>query len=152
LEFPQNIHYDAQMYSAMNLTSYRYSAMVGGAYQIISIALALVLVYFVRNRPSLRWTLTGTLFLILGLIIRVGLVAPVNIQIASAVRTVPESVPTLWMDVSTQWEFGHIAGFVAQLIGFSALLYSVLTETPENMSPADRTESEFSRPHVVRPR
>jgi hypothetical protein len=33
LELPQKMQYDAQMYSAVNTTMYRYFAIVGGAYQ-----------------------------------------------------------------------------------------------------------------------
>jgi hypothetical protein len=135
LELPQKLHYTEQMYSAVNTTLYRYFAIIGGMYQIGSIAMALILVYLVRERrPSFQWTMTGALFLAAALAIWIGLVEPVNRQIGSALRDMPDSVPALWQQVRNQWEFGHAAGFFTQLIGFCALMYSVLVETPERLS------------------
>jgi hypothetical protein len=34
------------------------------------------------------------------------------------------------MHLRDRWEYGHAAGFVLQLFGFSALVISVLVETP----------------------
>jgi len=131
LEFPQKMHYSEQMYTAVNTTLYRYFAIVGGVYQIASIALALILVYLVRrHKPAFQWTLAGALCLAAAFVIWLATVAPVNSQIGAAWRSVPDSVPQLWMELRNRWEFGHAAGFVAQLIGFSALVYSVLVETP----------------------
>ncbi len=38
--------------------------------------------------------------------------------------------PAEWMRIREQWEYTHAARFVLQLAGFSALLVSVLAETP----------------------
>jgi hypothetical protein len=66
LELPQKMQYDAQMYSAVNTTLYRYFAIFGGVYQVGSIAAAAILTFLVRRRsPSFGWTLTGALLLLL---------------------------------------------------------------------------------------
>jgi hypothetical protein len=62
-------------------------------------------------------------------------VAPVNAAVAEALRADPESVPQVWMRLQSRWEYGHVAGFVVQLVGFAALLVGVLIETPSAGSP-----------------
>jgi hypothetical protein len=132
LELPQKMQYDAQLYAAVNTTLYRYFAMVGGVYQIGSIVAAAGLVFLVRTqRPAFRWTLAGALCLLLAFGLWLAVVAPVNSKVAEALRSAPESVPTVWMRLRTRWEYGHAAGFVMQLVGFCALLLSVLVETPK---------------------
>src|SRR5262245_4988251 len=119
LELPQKMQYDAPMYAAVNTTLYRYFAIVGGAYQVGSIVVAAVLTFLVRKRqPSFGWTLTGAVCLLLAFGIWLTVVAPVNSQVAEALRSAPASVPTVWMQLRNQWEYGHAAGFVMQLVGF----------------------------------
>ena len=133
LELPQKMGYEAQLYSAVNTSLYRYFAIVGGAYQVSSIVAAVVLVFLVRQRrAAFRWTLAGALCLLLAFGIWLAVVAPVNSEVAGAWRSTPESVPALWMQLRHRWEYGHAAGFVVQLVGFSALVLSVLLETPKD--------------------
>ena len=110
------MQYDAQTYTAVNGTLYRYFAIVGGTYQLGSIIAAAVLAWLVRKRrPPHGWTLA--------------VVAPVNSVVGEALRSAPDSVPALWMQLRYRWEYGHAAGFAVQLIGFAALLISLLVET-----------------------
>jgi hypothetical protein len=133
LELPQKTQYDAQMYAAVNTTLYRYFAIVGGIYQVGSIVMAAVLTFLVRKRwPSFGWTLTGACCLLLAFGIWLAVVAPVNSQVAAAFRSAPESVPAVWMRLRNRWEYGHVAGFIVQLVGLCALLLSVLVETPQS--------------------
>jgi hypothetical protein len=133
LELPQKMQYNAQLYSAVNTTLYRYFAIVGGAYQVGSIVAAVVLAFLVRKRrASVMWTLVGALCLLLAFGIWLTVVAPVNSAVAEAWRSAPESVPALWMQLRHRWEYGHAAGFVVQLVGFCALVLSVLVETPKD--------------------
>jgi hypothetical protein len=132
LELPQKMQYDAQMYTAVNGTLYRYFAIIGGVYQLSSIAAAAIVLFLVRKQRSFEWTLAGALCLLLAFGIWLTVVAPVNSEIAGLLRAAPDSVPEAWMRLRNQWEYGHAAGFGVQLIGLSALLISVLMETPAN--------------------
>ena len=133
LELPQKMQYDAQMYSAVNTTLYRYFAIIGGVYQVGSIVAAAILVFLVRKRrPSFRWTLSGALCLLLAFGLWLTVVAPVNGEVAEALRTAPASVPAVWMRLRNRWEYGHTAGFGVQLVGLCTLMLSVLVETPKN--------------------
>jgi hypothetical protein len=131
LELPQKIHYDAHMYSAVNTTLYRYFAIVGGAYQVGSIVFAAVLTVLVRKRwPSFGWTAAGAFCLVLAFGVWLAVVEPVNVKISEALQAAPASVPAIWSSLRYRWEYGHVAGFVVQLFGFCALLFSALVETP----------------------
>ena len=41
------------------------------------------------------------------------------------------------MRLRNQWEYGHAAGFIAQLVGLCTLVLSVLVETPQNPPQED---------------
>jgi Domain of unknown function (DUF1772) len=131
LELPQKMQYGPALYSAVNTTLYRYFATVGGAYQVTSIVAAGVLAFLVRRHvPAYQWTLFAAVCLGLALVSWTLLVAPVNNQIAAALERAPQSVPALWMRLRDRWEYGHAAGFVIQLVGFGALVKSLLVEIP----------------------
>jgi hypothetical protein len=132
LEMPQKMQYGPELYSSVNTTMYKYFAYVGGVWQTGSIAAALILVYLVRKRrESFRWALAGAVLLVFSFVTWLAVVAPVNGQIAEAMRSAPGSVPELWMELRDRWEYGHAAGFVLQLPGLAAVVWSVVTETPE---------------------
>jgi hypothetical protein len=137
LELPQKMHYDAQMYAAVNGTLYRYFAAVGGAYQLISIVLAIVLAILVRHRrPTFQWTGLGAFFLLCAFGVWLAVVQPVNTVVAAAVSVSPDTVPSLWTQLRGRWEYGHAAGFVLQLVGFCSLVVSILVD--ENTVPDAR--------------
>jgi hypothetical protein len=134
LELPQKMQYGPQLYTSVNTTMYRYFAIVGGVYSMSSIVAAVVLAILVRNnRPVFWWTLAGVVLFVLWFFSWRALVAPVNNQVAAALQSAPESVPELWMRLRVRWEFGHATGFVIQLLGFSALVISIIIETPRRI-------------------
>jgi hypothetical protein len=140
LELPQKLQYDAQMYAAVNGTLYRYFALVGGCYQVASIVTAGVLVFMVRRRrQALTWTIAGAVSLLAAFVIWLAVVAPVNQVIADTLRVTPAAVPSVWMELRKRWEFGHAAGFAVQVIGFSALLMSLLVDTPRTTGRMPRS-------------
>ncbi|MGH7824442.1 MAG: anthrone oxygenase family protein [Candidatus Binatia bacterium] len=125
--------YEAELYSAVNTTLYRYFAIVGGFYTIASIIAAFVLAYLVRkHRPSFLWTLAGACCLLLAFVSWLVLVAPVNAEVAEAMTSAPDSVPAVWMRLRDRWEYGHATGFVITLAGLSLLLISILVDTPKS--------------------
>jgi hypothetical protein len=106
LELPQKLQYSAGMYSAVNTSLYRYFAIVGGVYQIGAIVAALVLAFLVRNKKgTFAWTAAGALLLVAAFVAWVCAVAPVNAEIAEALRMAPDSVPALCMELRERWEY-----------------------------------------------
>jgi len=119
LELQQKMQYDAEMYSAVNTTLYRYFAIIGGIYQIGSILAAVFLAFLVcKRRPSFYWTAAGALSLLLAFGIWLAVVAPVNSEVAHAIQSAPQSVPALWMRLRNRWEYGHARDSSLRLWGF----------------------------------
>jgi hypothetical protein len=133
LELPQKLAYDAQMYAAVNGSLYKYFAWVGGVYQVGAIVAAFLLVLMLRGRrPAFGWTLAGALLLLAAFVVWLVVVAPVNSEVAAALRLHPDTVPAVWTELRNRWEYGHAAGFVIQLLGLVALLISIMVETPRH--------------------
>jgi hypothetical protein len=107
---------------------------VGGVYTIASIVAAIVLAILVRGRGvTVGWMVAGAGCLLPGFVSWLTLVAPVNGAVAAAHGASPASVPALWMKLRPRWEYGHATGFVIQLMGFGALVGSILVETPRRV-------------------
>ena len=148
LELPQKMGYSAELYSMVNTTMYRYFAIIGGAYTVGSILSAAVLAALVRHRgATFRWTTVGLAFLCLAFASWLALVAPVNQRIAVALERAPDTVPAVWQLL--RWEYGHATGFVLQLVGFAALVVSVLVETPGGREPRDGNQGREDRSFAV---
>lgn len=131
LEMPQKLAYAPELYAAVNTTLYRYFAIVGGLYSMGAILAAGGLVFLLRAQPrARRWAAAGALFLVLWLASWMAIVVPVNDLVADAMVAAPERVPAIWLENRTRWEWGHAVGFVLELLGFCALLVSVLVDAP----------------------
>jgi uncharacterized membrane protein len=130
LELPQKLRYSPDFYAAVNGTLYRYFAVVGGIYITAAIASACVLVWLVRRRhPAFEWAALGALFSILSLVSWLAIVRPVNAEVARAAAAGLGSLPEVWARLQHRWEYGHVTGFILQLIAFSALAISSVIET-----------------------
>jgi hypothetical protein len=129
LELPQKMAYSIEMYSAVNTTLYRYFALVGAPYQIGSIVSAIVMAALERRRPGVfRWAGAGAALLLLAFVSWLALVQPVNAQVASALESAPDTVPSVWRQLRDRWEYGHATGFVLHLMGFCALVVAVIRD------------------------
>jgi hypothetical protein len=134
LELPQKIKYNSELYTAVNTTLYKYFAVVGGIYCIITILCCATLAIMLRHfKSTFWWSLIATVFFILWFASWLLIVEPVNNQIAQVIRTDPENVSTLWMLMREQWEYGHVVGFILQTVGFMCLVISILADTPARL-------------------
>lgn len=135
LELPSKMQYDGSLYVTIQNTLYRYFGLPGaGAFVTLGAILsAVVLSFLVRKcRPAFGWTLIGTICLLLAFpVVFFLFIEPVNIVIEQAI---PQSLPPNWMQLRNQWEYAHATNFILSLAGFSALLISVLVETPSKRS------------------
>jgi hypothetical protein len=137
LELPQKMRYPAELYAAVNGTLYRQFAIVGGSYTIGAMVAAAVLAVLARrHRAGFGWAAAGAACLVIAFVMWLGIVNPVNLRMAEALRTAPETVPQQWMLYRGRWEYGHAAGFVVQLAGFCALLVSALADARVTSAPS----------------
>ncbi|KYC43696.1 hypothetical protein WA1_00565 [Scytonema hofmannii PCC 7110] len=131
LELPPKIQYDGSLYVTIQNTLYAYFGMPGpGAFVTVGALLsAIVLVFLVRKRrPAFQWTLAGTIFLALAFpVVYFSFIESVNRVVEQAT---PQSLPPNWVALRNQWEYAHATNFGLTLISFSALLISILVDTP----------------------
>jgi hypothetical protein len=122
------------LYGAVQHSLYLYFAWVGAFAEVGAIACLVVLSVLLRNRRAVfHLTLAATLCIAAGLAVWFAVVSPANAQMAQWSR-VP--LPANWTDVRRQWEFGHAASAVLDLVGFGALVLSLVVDTPKSASQA----------------
>lgn len=130
LELPAKMNYDAALWTTLQQSLYWGFGHIGGYFEAATVFLAApVLTFLVREyRPAFQWTLAGTVcFALAFFVVFLMFTEPMNREIF---QWTPQSVPADWTRVRNQWEYSHAVRFVIHLIGFSALLISVLVETP----------------------
>lgn len=131
LELPAKMQYDAVLWTTINQSLYwQFGSFPGIFSEMGAILAAIGLTVLVRKRrPTSCWTLTGAALLTLAFVVWFMFVAPMNAEFA---QWTVDSIPANWRQVRNQWEYSHAIRFVLQLLGFSALLISVLVETSTN--------------------
>jgi hypothetical protein len=128
LELPQKMSLDAELYSRVNGSLYKYFAVIGGPLVVGSIGMTAVLAFLVRrDRKALRWAALGAGLLGASFASWLALVQPVNEAVGAAAA---EDRPQLWMKLRPRWEAGHATGFALHLLGFVSLVGSTIVDTP----------------------
>ena len=133
MQLPARMAWDQYLWVGSTVQGGLY-AMFGTIGAIIDVATVIVLgilAYFVREhgRPGFRLALSAALLFALALLLWWVLVYPVNVELA---KWVNGPVPSDWTDYRSRWEWGHAIISLLELIGFAALVASVLADTPEN--------------------
>jgi hypothetical protein len=129
LELPQKLSYSPATYALVNGSLYRWFAIVGGIYTLGAIIAAWALAWAAwRVRVALPWAVAGASLLSLAFVSWLVLVMPVNSMVGRAALAAPEELPGLWVELRPRWEFGHLVGFVLDLLGFCALAVAVVAD------------------------
>lgn len=131
MELPARMNWDADLWVGTTVEGglYVMFGTLGGAIVTLNLLALLVLAIWVwRHPPTVRWlTAAAALLFTLAFILFWIVVAPVNAEFADWTRaTVPED----WKSWRLRWELGHAVNTTLQMIGFAALAWSVLEETP----------------------
>ncbi len=127
LEMPQKMQYGEALYLSVQHSLYLYFAWVGAFAESGAVIALIALSFQVRRRPGIFGpTLLAAVCVAAGLAVWFGFVSTANTKMAEW-RGIP--LPPDWMAVRRQWEWGHAASAVLDLIGFAALLISVLVDT-----------------------
>jgi Domain of unknown function (DUF1772) len=121
------MRYDGPLYARINNSLYRtFGTAPGITIEIGSLLAASGLAFLVRaRRPAFPLTLASTGLLILAQAMWWAFIYPVNTEIRTWTAG---SIPADWVQRRNQWEYTHATRFALQLIGFSALVLSVLRE------------------------
>jgi hypothetical protein len=129
LELGPKMEYDPQLYMAVTSTLYRYFGLVGGVVQLAAILVAAALTSKLRGRESFGPSLAGALALVVSLVLWAALVAPVNAEWARALASGSAAATEAYATLRERWEYGHVAAFLAWLVGFALLLLGVVRDT-----------------------
>jgi Domain of unknown function (DUF1772) len=131
LELPAKMQYSASQYIAIQNSLYVAFGPpnLGALIELAAPLSAIVLAILVRKRhPAFPLTLVAIALMLLAFpILFFAFTEPANTVIRSAT---PESIPANWEQLRNQWEYSHLARFFCHLVAFSALVISVLVETP----------------------
>ena len=147
LELPAKMQYSASQYIAVQNSLYvafgppNIGAIIEFAVPLAAIALAILVR---KRRPAFQLTLVAIAFMLLAFpVIFFAFTEPANTIIRNAT---PESIPANWEQLRNQWEYSHLARFFCHLLGLSALVLSVLVETPagHERSSTQQSHATFS--------
>jgi hypothetical protein len=129
LEMPRKMQYGEALYMSVQHSLYLSFGLVGVFAEVGAVVFLVALCIMLRKHgPTFYATLIATVCVGTGLAIWIAFVSPANTQMAQW-SAVP--LPANWTDVRKQWEFGHAVSAILDLIGFGALVISVLLDTPK---------------------
>ncbi|HEX6958002.1 MAG TPA: hypothetical protein VF194_08455 [Ferrovibrio sp.] len=131
MELPARINWSADLWVGSTVEGGLYQ-MFGSLGAVIVVLNVIVLVTLAirlyRHRIVVRWlAIFAALMYLLALVFWFILVAPANVQLATWLGG---HVPPDWASWRLRWELGHAFNTVLQMLGFAALAWSVLEETP----------------------
>jgi hypothetical protein len=128
LELAPKLQWDADVYRAVQGTLYVWFGRIGPVLEIGALIAVGALAFRLRGRrPAFGLSATSFVMLLLSLVTWALVVLPANAQLAAWAASQPISGD--WMQWRAQWQYGQAGIFGLHLVGFSALLRSVLVET-----------------------
>jgi len=135
MQLPARMGWDQYLWVGSTVQGGLYSLFgsVGAAIDVATVIALGLLTYLVRehHRSGVRLALSAALLFATGLLLWWVLVYPVNAELAHWVNG---PVPADWTTYRARWEWGHATISLFELVGFGALIASVLADTPRNSS------------------
>ncbi|MCK6451913.1 MAG: hypothetical protein L6R19_13820 [Alphaproteobacteria bacterium] len=137
VELPNKLLMDGPLWLAVQQRLYRGWGPAIAPFEIGAIALAWVLVWRSRGQvPSFGLSLIAAVLFSLCLAVFFGMNRPVNLAFA---RWTAATLPADWQAWRLQWELGHALSFVLWLMGFCALVRTmVLDRVARSIPPGPR--------------
>jgi len=134
MQLPSRLGWDQYLWVGSTVQGglYGASGSVGAVILVATVIALALLAYFTRehSRPGARLALSAALLFALALVLWWVLVYPVNVELA---KWVTGPVPDDWTAYRARWEWGQATVALAELLGFAALIASVLADTPRNL-------------------
>ena len=128
LELTPKLQLPPDIYIAVQTQLYSLFGSVGPIIDLAMVIGTIILAFHVYRQKAFPYTVLGLAAMILSLIIWALFVLPANMPLndwqASGV------MPADWTRWRDQWQYGQLASFVCDLIGYCLVLFSVIRETP----------------------
>ena len=135
MQLPARMGWDQYLWvgSTVQGGTYALSRPLGVLLQVTTIVALIVLALLLRRHGAagFAFTVAAAVMFAIGLLIWWVLVYPVNVELA---KWVNGPVPDNWTDWRSLWEWGQAANGLAQLMGFAALIASVLVKKAKQRS------------------
>ena len=139
MQLPSRLGWDQYLWVGSTVQGGLYAAFGSvGAVIFMATVIALALnAYFTREhgRPGFGLALAAAVLFAAAFVLWWVLVYPVNVELA---KWVNGPVPADWTKYRAQWEWGHATIAVVELLGFAALIWSVLADTPRSQPTPPR--------------
>jgi hypothetical protein len=146
LQLSPRMRYEGAMWRRTQSMYENFGPPVGAVIEGGAFLSSMLLSFLVRQRlPASRWTWIGSLFFAIAQTLWWIRIAPINAKI---INWRPESLPQGWKRLRVQWEYTHAGRAILMLIGFAALLNSILVETPVTEAFTEEAGSVES-PHIT---
>jgi Anthrone oxygenase len=131
MQLPSRMAWDQYLWVGSTVQGGLYEAFstVGALISIATVVALALTAYFVRehDRPGFRLVIAAGVLFGLAILLWWVVIYPVNVELA---KWVNGPVPADWTSYRARWEWGHAAISLVELIGFGALVASVLADTP----------------------
>lgn len=128
LQLQPRMRYDGALWRRTQSMYQFFGPPVGATLEGGALLSTAILSFLVRRRSlAAPWTWAGAIFFATAQALWWLWVAPVN---AKMVNWRPELLPQGWQRLRMQWEYTHAGRAILMIIGFGALLCSILVETP----------------------
>jgi hypothetical protein len=133
MQLPSRLGWDQYLWVGSTVQGGLYAMFgsVGAIIGLVAIVVLFIHAYFVREhgRPGFALALVAAILFAAAFALWWVLVYPANVELA---KWVNGPVPADWTDTRARWEWGHATIALVELIGFAALVGSVLADTPSS--------------------
>jgi hypothetical protein len=127
MELPARIAWDQSLWVGATVTGglYRMFGTLGAAIDLAAVGCSIAMAVKTRGTEAFTLSAVNAAMFVLALVLWFVIVLPVNFELANWVAG---PVPPDWTSYRLRWESGHAINTALQLIGFCALLWSVVRE------------------------
>ena len=139
MQLPSRLGWDQYLWVGSTVQGGLYALFgsVGAVIFVATVIALALLAYFMREhgRPGFGLALAAAASVCAAFVLWWVLVYPVNVELA---KWVNGPVPADWTKYRARWEWGHATIAVVELLGFAALVWSVLADTPRSQPTPPR--------------
>ena len=134
MQLPSRLGWDQYLWVGSTVQGGLYALFgsVGAVIFVATVIALALLAYLVREhgRAGFKLAAAAAALFAFALVLWWVLIYPVNVELA---KWVDGPVPADWTSYRARWEWGHAIISLVELLGFAALVGSVLADTPRNL-------------------
>jgi hypothetical protein len=122
MEMPVKLSYEPGLYAQVTSSLYAFYGVAAGVVQVAAVVAVSALAVRLRRSPQAGMATASAAALLISLALWGAVVAPVNAAWAEVSRADHAAFAAAYAGRRLQWEYGHLAAFIAWFTGWSALV------------------------------